>query len=470
MDAPLTKPQFLAITYQPLVETAKNKLVETTEHPLAEKASKPVSVPGPREKDRVPEDFGRFYNRMVRPLERKFEDGLPKPAFAIGGRTKAEDKLAKSHMAYLQRKADAMQDIKPVIDPVVQTKLESPEESVVQESDTRSETVVMQDGTPALEPVPQTNTESSEDSSCGFFKKLKHRAIKVVKFVYKYTGLKFIVDAIKGKDKSETIADAVQSKDEPEVVADTVKSKDEPDVVAEVDKSKREPKAVADSVIRVLESKIDIVKARELARQPDRAKLLEDINLVKSVPESKIDADKARKLAMQPDRAKMLVDLKVVQHLRGIVAPITPRTTESSLCSGQNGYDLSGLHRTSTIFAEERDKKALENIAEIEKKRADVEAGKLKARFDRQKWGEFYNRVGLGYFFTREQASPEAQKAVEAKDVKMAEGHKRQDSQNPESETLIIPSTVLPVVTKKDPKADRYAAIRELDKINRAQL
>ncbi|MBO9482161.1 hypothetical protein [Salinisphaera sp. G21_0] len=468
MDAPLTKPVLPAITYQPLVETAKNKLVETTEHPLAEKTSQPVPVPGPREKDRVPEDFGRFYNRMVRPLERKFEDGQPKRIdVVIGGRNKADDKLAKSHMAYLQRKADAMQDIKPAIDPIVQTKLESPEESVVQESDTRPEADVMQDGTPALEPVPQTNTESSEDSSCGFFKKLKHRAIKVVKAVYKYTGLKFIVDAIKGKDKSET-------------TADTVKSKDESEVVAEVDKSKREPKAVADSVIRVLESKIDIVKARELARQPDRAKMLEDLNLVKSVPESKIDVDKARKLAMQPDRAKMLVDLKVVQRLRGIVAPITPRTTESSPCSGQNGYDLSGLHRASTIFAEERDKKALENIAEIEKKRADVEAGKLKARVDRRKRVKFYNRAesampnygraGLSYYFTREQASPEAKKAKEAKDIKMLEGHKRQDSQNPEFETPIVPSTVLPVVTKKDPKADRYAAIRELDKINRAQL
>ncbi|MGO0305647.1 hypothetical protein ACTL6P_03395 [Endozoicomonas acroporae] len=420
MDAPLTKPPLLAITYQPLVET--------TEHPLAEKTSSPV--PGPREKDQVPEDFGRFYNHMVRPLERKFEDGQPKIIEVfIGGRDKAEDKLAKSHMAYLQRKADAMQNIKPAIDPVVQTEQESPIES-----DTNPKVEVMQDE-PALETVPQTSSESSEDNSSGFFKKLKHWAIKVVKVVYKYTGLKFIVDATKGNNKSEPVADTVQSQDE--AVADTGKSKDESDV----DKSKREPKAVADSVLRVLESKIDIYKAKELVRKPDRA--------------------------------KMLVELKAKQLSRGVVAPITPRTAESSPCCGQKGYDLTGLHSASTVFAEERGKKALENIAEIEKKRAEVETNKAQENFDKEKKVTFrnkaksaelkYGRVGLAYYFSRKQESSEVQKAKEAKDIKMAKGHKRQDSQSPVSETPIVPSTVSPNVTKKDPKADRYAAIRELD-------
>ncbi|WP_163370756.1 hypothetical protein [Endozoicomonas acroporae] len=434
MDAPLTKPPLLAITYQPLVET--------TEHPLAEKTSSPV--PGPREKDQVPEDFGRFYNHMVRPLERKFEDGqLKKIDVVIGGRNKAEDKLAKSHMAYLQRKADAMQNIKPVIDSVVQTEQESPIES-----DTNPKVEVMQDE-PALETVPQTNSESSEDSSCGFFKKLKHWAIKVVKVVYKYTGLKFIVDEIKVKDKSEPVADAVQSKDEtvtdtsqdePEVVADTVKSKDE----SGVDKSKRKPIPVADCVKRVLEAKI-----------------------------ATVDVMKARGLALQPDRAKMLHDLKIVQRLRGVVAPITPRTAESSPCSGQDSYDLSGLHRASTVFAEKRDKKALENIAEIEKKRAEVEANKAKENFAKEKKASYrsklinpglkYGKDWVAYNFSRKQESTEVvQKAKDARDIKMAKGHNRQDSQRPVSETPIVPSTVSPV-TKEDPKADRYAAIRELD-------
>ncbi|WP_422449969.1 MULTISPECIES: hypothetical protein [unclassified Endozoicomonas] len=435
MDAPLTKPQFLAITYQPLVETTKRQLVETTKHPLAEKASQPVPVPGPREKDQVPDDFGRFYNRMVRPLERKFEDGQPKPIFVIGGRDKAEDKLAKSHMAYLQRKADAMQNIKPVIDSVVQTEQESPIES-----DTSPKVEVMQDE-PALEPVPQTNSESSEDSSCGFFKKLKHWAIKVVKVVYKYTGLKFIVEAIKGKDKSEPVADTVNTQDE--AVADTVISQDEAAVVADVVKSKRKPTPVADCVKRVLEAKI-----------------------------ATVDVMKARGLALQPDRAKMLHDLKIVQRLRGVVAPITPRTAESSPCSGQDSYDLSGLHRASTVFAEKRDKKALENIAEIEKKRAEVEANKAKENFAKEKKASYRNKLinpGLkygkdwvAYNFSRKQESTEVQKAKEARDIKMAEDHKRQDSQSPVSETPIVPSTVSPV-TKEDPKADRYAAIRELD-------
>ena len=444
MDAPLTKPTLLAITYQPLTET--------TEHPLAEKTSQPVPVPGPREKDQVPEDFGRFYNRMVRPLERKFEDGQPKKIeVVIGGRDKAEDKLAKSHLAYLQRKADAMQHIKTAIDPVVQIKQESPKESVVKESvvkesDTKPKADVMQDE-PALEPVPQTNSESSEDNSSGFFKKLKHWAIKVVKVVYKYTGLKFIVDEIKGKDKSETVADTVKSQDEPEVVADTVKSKDESEVVADVVKSKRDPKPVADCVKTVLEAKIDMYKAKELASKPDRA--------------------------------RMLVNLKAKQLYRGVVAPINPRTAESSPFYGQKGYDLTGLHSASTVFAEERDKKALENIAEIEKKRADVETRKAKEHFDREKKVTYRNKAerpelkygkdGLAYYYTRKQDSAEVQKAKEAKDIKMAEGQKRHDSQSPASETPIVPSTVLPKVTTKDPKADRYAAIREYDKKRKVQ-
>lgn len=365
---------------------------------------------------------------MVRPLERKFEDAQPKPIFVIGGRNKAEDKLAKSHLAYLQRKADAMQNIKPVIDSVVQTEQESPIES-----DTNPRVEVMQDE-PALEPVPQTNSESSEDSSCGFFKKLKHWAIKVVKVVYKYTGLKFIVEASKGKDKSESVADTVISQDEAEVVADVVKSK-------------RDPKPVADCVKTVLEAKIDMYKAKELASKPDRA--------------------------------RMLVNLKAKQLYRGVVAPINPRTAESSPFYGQKGYDLTGLHSASTVFAEERDKKALENIAEIEKKRADVETRKAKEHFDREKKVTYRNKAerpelkygkdGLAYYYTRKQDSAEVQKAKEAKDIKMAEGQKRHDSQSPASETPIVPSTVLPKVTTKDPKADRYAAIREYDKKRKVQ-
>lgn len=391
-----------------------------------------------QEEDRVPEDFGWCFNRMVRPMERAFEDGLPRTTeVTIAGRDKAENKLAISHMGYLKRKADGMQAHKPASDPIPQTRLESSKDNEIERNNDG-----MQDDQQVLEPIAQTNLESSKDSSSGFFKSLKEWSIKAVNVVYKYTGLKYVVEVIKSKIKPE-VDDAINSNDEPEVV-DAINSNDESEVIVDAINRKVEPEVVVDAINR-------------------------------AVPI--VDMSYAKSFASQPDRAKMLAELKSVQLLRGVAAPIMPRTAVSSPCSGQKGYDLSGLE--SAKVAEGRDEIALAGIAEIENNRAAIEADKLQGYVASRDSVELANakinaaaakkaetkhaKGGTAYYFAPEQVSLKMVKAKAAMDAKMAVRHKRQEFQSPELETRSVPSTVSSEVSQEDPKADRYAAIRELD-------
>ncbi|KEI73051.1 hypothetical protein [Endozoicomonas elysicola] len=226
------------------------------------------------QQDNVTDDFGKCFRRMVRPLERKYEDSKPKTTgVIIAGQNADEDKLAKSHMGYLKHKTDGMQDYKKALDPIAQTKW-----------------------------------ERFKSGAGKVFKTLKDWAIKVVKFVYRYTGLEFIVNAIKNK--------------------------------------------VA----------------------------------------PKVDMHHAKKAAKQEGRAGMLEELKKEQGIRGIAAPITPRTTVSSPCSGQKDYDLSAFGPEKNCALEHianrqgaadlRDKEALLAIKDIEEKREEAQAKLLKDIFD----------------------------------------------------------------------------------------
>ncbi len=271
---------------------------------------------GAHQQDSIPDNFGKCFQRMVRPLERKFEDSKPTSSgVIIAGQNEAEDKLAKSHMGYLKCKTDSMQDYKKALDPIAQTKW-----------------------------------ESFKSGAGKVLKTLKDWTIKVVKFVYRYTGLEFIVNAIKSKVTP------------------------------------------------------------------------------------KIDMHHAKKFARQEGRAGMLEQLKKLQGTPGIAAPVTPRTTVSSLCSGQKGYDLAGVENSQE--AEVRDSRAMAAISDIEKKRAAIEAEKIQGYVANRNRVERanaqintaieetaqpkYNEGGMAYYFSTEKTPAEMPKAKAVMDAKMA--------------------------------------------------
>ncbi|WP_299725407.1 hypothetical protein [uncultured Endozoicomonas sp.] len=104
------------------------------------------------------------------------------------------------------------------------------------------------------------------------------------------------------------------------------------------------------------------------------------VNKVRELVAPKVDLYLARRAAANSEReAKLLEPLKAKLEARGVAAPIMAKTASSSPCVGQNADDTFSEANIKLLQkAEERDRKALAAIADIEAKRAKIEEDKRK--------------------------------------------------------------------------------------------
>ena len=119
-----------------------------------------VSTHNPQE---LPDNFGKFFRFMVKPLEKEFAKPASElPSVMIGYPDALTAKLAYSQQSYNARKAQGMQDFRK-----------------------------------ALSPIAKSTIGNIIDTVAHALKRVKERAVKVITNVYRYTGLESLVNGFK---------------------------------------------------------------------------------------------------------------------------------------------------------------------------------------------------------------------------------------------------------------------------------
>lgn len=130
--------------------------------PNVQSTTQPVSVPSHNSQELF-DDFGKFYRFMVKPLEREFANPPSElPSVMTGYPDVRTAKVALSQSAYTRRKALGTNDIRK-----------------------------------ALAPIARSTMENIMDNCRHAVKRVKDRAVKVLKDVYRFTRLESLVNGFK---------------------------------------------------------------------------------------------------------------------------------------------------------------------------------------------------------------------------------------------------------------------------------